>query len=821
MNGKMNIYTRTTGVVAFALALVACSTTKRLGENDILYTGVKKIHIESVTGEEVHGSVETAVKEPLSVKPNNPLYSPYVRTPLPIGLWAWNYFYTDKKGGIESWLYRTLAKQPVLMSEVKPELRVRLVEDILDNHGYFDSRAGYEVITQKNPKKSRVNYSVEVAEPWFYSHVEFPGDEGSAAQAIRKLQASSNVKMGVQYNVDSLMLERVRITNRLREQSYYYFRPEFIEYLADTVAQKHEVDLRMTLAKGIPSAALQPYKIGGVSVSLYDSQYSGPQSGNRPNRPDTTGSRGVSRSDTTAFRGRPGGSDTTALRSRSERFSSFDTTSYNGIKIRYQKPARIRTKLLARALTVQPGQPARLSDINTTLTNLTKLGIFRSVNMEVTPLDSLRQGDKLDMKITATFDQPLEAELETDFSYKSSSFIGPGAAFSVKHNNLFHGGEVFSVSLDGAYEWQTGNNSENSLSMNSYEAGITTSLAFPRLIAPQFIRRNKYPMHTTFNLGASMLRRAGFFSMSSFDFNMSYDFQTSRTSKHNLSLFKFTYNHTFNTSAEFKEMVPEGSAIAQSFDDQIIPSASYTYTWNKPVGKAKENQIVWMSTLTSAGNILSGLWSLAGKEKPGMLFGSEFSQFAKVTSEIRYFKKLGRSTTLAMRLDGGIGYPYGNMDVLPYSEQFYIGGANSIRAFTARSIGPGSFVPDLTDNNGYFDQMGDMKIEGNMEFRFGIVAGLKGAVFLDAGNIWLLRDYKDENGNETRPGGKIGETNFFDAIALGTGAGLRYDLQFLIIRVDMGIGLHLPYDTGKKGYYNIPSFKDDGHAFHLAIGYPF
>lgn len=767
MNIRIGILTQAIGLSVLVLTS-ACSTTKRLGENDILYTGVKKMTITSVTGGDVPGSVESDVKDPLSVKPNNPLYSPYVRTPLPIGLWAWNYLYTEKNKGIKRWLYRTLAKQPVLISDVKPELRTGLVKDILDNNGYFGSSADYELVGERNPKKSRINYRVDIAEPWTYDTVKFPAVQGPVTRAISDMQASSNVKAGAQYNIDTLTRERIRITNNLREQTYYYFRPDYIEYLADTT-RRLNVDLRMVLAKGIPAAALQPYDIGDISVSLFSSQ---------------------------------GGGDP-------------DSTVYNGMKIWYQKPRKIRPKILARALTLHPGQPARLSDINTTLTNLTKLGIFRYVNLEVTPLDSLKPGDKMDMKITAAFDQPLEAEFEVDFAHKSSGFIGPGTMFSVKNKNALRGGETFSVRLNGGYEWQTGNSNDgNSLSMNSYEIGINTSLALPRVVAPKFIPRNDYPARTTFNLGADLLRRAGYFSMTSFSFGTSYDFQTSRTSHHNLTLLKFTFNHTFNKTEKFDEFIGDRPVLARNFENQFIPSASYTYVWIKPVGRKKENKIVWGSSVITAGNIFSGIRSLLKQEKPGKIFGTEFSQFVKLISEIRYFKKVGEKNTLATRFYAGAAVPYGNLDILPYVEQFYIGGANSIRAFTIRSIGPGSFIPNKDDNKGYFDQMGEMKLEANVEFRFGLLGDLQGAVFLDAGNIWLLR--KDE----TRPGGEIGEGNFLKSIATGTGAGLRYDLSFLVLRLDVGIGLHLPYDTGKKGYYNIPKFKD-GLGVHLAIGYPF
>ena len=164
-------------------------------------------------------------------------------------------------------------------------------------------------------------------------------------------------------------------------------------------------------------------------------------------------------------------------------------------------------------------------------------------------------------------------------------------------------------------------------------------------------------------------------------------------------------------------------------------------------------------------------------------------------------------------------YAYGYQTVAPYSEQFYIGGANSIRAFTVRSIGPGSYRPE-DKQYGYLDETGDVKLEANVEYRFPILGDLYGAAFLDAGNVWLLREQKNEEGENIRPGGLLTLRNFAKSIALGTGVGLRYDLTFLVIRLDLGIALHDPYDTGKKGYYNIPKFKD-GLGLHFAIGYPF
>jgi outer membrane protein assembly factor BamA len=196
--------------------------------------------------------------------------------------------------------------------------------------------------------------------------------------------------------------------------------------------------------------------------------------------------------------------------------------------------------------------------------------------------------------------------------------------------------------------------------------------------------------------------------------------------------------------------------------------------------------------------------------------GNRYSQFLKLTSEIIKYRQVSENSQVAMRLMGGIGYAYGNSRVMPYSEQFYIGGANSIRAFQIRSIGPGSYHPEKRSVTAYLDQTGDIKLEGNIGYRFKIAGRLNGAVFVDAGNVWLLRKEKE------RPGGEFRLKDLWREIALGTGFGLRYDITYIVIRADLGVALHAPYNTGKPGYFNIRNYDfRDGLVLNLAIGYPF
>lgn len=763
---------RDIGLLAAVLLLAACSTTRRLGEGEVLYTGVKKIRIEPDSGVVLTAAAESAVKEPLSVAPNNPLYSPYVRTPLPIGLWAYNYLYTPKEKGFKYWFYKRLAKQPVLISKVQPALRTKVAEQVLENFGYFGSGAEDTLLYRKHGRKAKVSYTLRIAPPWHYSQITYPTVDQGMKHLVDSLHATSLLRVGAQYNMDSLTLERKRISELLRNRGYYYFRPEYLEYLADTTRGRRQVDLRLNLKPNTPDVALKPYRVGEITVRLTNIK--------------------------------PGTADTLTLRNA---------------RVIAQRPMKIRPKILSRALSLEPGQLFTVDAQSRTQTALNKLGIFRSVNLGVTPLDSLRGADTLDVVIDAQFDYPLEAALETDVTSKSNSFIGPGITFKVSNNNLFRGGEVLAVKLNGSYEWQTGNKKSGGRSsqLNSYELGLNTTLDIPRLLLPAFMtRRLKYAGSTSFQLGIDLMNRPDFFRLIAFSGSAGYNFQTSPYSRHSLTVFKLTYNKLLHTTEAFDKTMDENPAIAMSFRNQFVPSISYTYTFDKTYGATGNRRFYWQNSFTSAGNILSGVLSLFGEKQPQRLFGNQFSQFVKEVSEVKFYHRIGRRNSwLATRLLVGVGYAYGNSEVMPYSEQFYIGGANSIRAFTVRSLGPGSYRPPEDDRNGYLDQTGDFKLEANVEFRFGILGKLGGAVFLDAGNIWLLKN------DPKRPGAELKWKGLLKEIALGTGFGLRYDISYLVIRADLGIGLHTPYpNPHKTGYYNIPSFKD-GLGFHLAIGYPF
>jgi len=750
------------------LLLASCSTTRRLPQGEQLYTGVKKVEIAtSADGQPIPDGLADQLKETVDVAPNNYIRMLHWRYPFPLGLWVYNNW-PNPDHGFKHWIYNKLAAEPVLVSDVRPEVRTHMLDELLDNNGYFRGTASYTINTAKNPRKASITYTVNPGPAYLIDSIQLLPDTTHLYHLIDSIASCDTYLVpGSRFCTDSLGTVRTRIANKLRNRGYYYFRPEYIEYLADSIGRRGYIGLRLTIPSGTPKNALTRWSTGNITL--------------RANKPY--------------------GGD------------HFDTIPTPRGMLIQMMPSRLRRALIPECVTFRRNRTFTVRDMERTQTYLARLGIFSAININVKP-DTLSAQPRLDVDIDCTFDTPLEASIEVNASSKSNSYIGPGATFSVTNRNLFGGGEQLSVALTGTYEWQTGRSGAQKSSLfNSYEIGITGSLAFPRLIAPKFIPRRRRELNwTRITLNADLLNRPHYFKMAQFNMSYSYEWQASRHVFTTFTPFKLTYTKLINTTQVFDSITAANPAIALSFRSQFIPQISYTYNYNRKFDRDNILNVMW--SVQEAGNLFWGIYKAFGVKGEKELFGTPFSQFVKGQCQVVYNRRLAGDNWLVGRVAVGAAHAYGNSSQVPYSEQFYVGGANSVRAFTVRSIGPGSYHAPSDEAAGYFDQTGTFKFEANVEYRFPIVGPIHGALFVDSGNVWLLKN------DPQRPGGKLQGSSFLEDLALGTGVGVRFDISMLVVRADLGIGIHAPYDTGRRGYYNMTSF-GNSLAFHLAIGYPF
>lgn len=792
------------------LLLAGCSVTQHLPEGQQLYTGLRKMDIQNEDRSSFGQTALNSAEKPMRLAPNGAMFgSPYRRWPwISPGLFFYNRLAGDStRSG--KWLFDKLATKPIFISDVNPSARARVAQNILREQGYLQAQVTSEIIAEKKDSlQAKVQYHIDMGQPYLYDSIQYLSPILLQDSTVLNHREITQMHRGDNFSVDALAIDRKIVGARLRENGFYYFRPNDITFEADTLIAPGKVWLRTLLSANLPMHSRRPWQLGRIEVLIQ--------------RPSEIGSTPR---------------DSLQLDSN--------------LLVRFTGKMPIRRSVLNHRIKMRSGQIYSQKNEDATLSALSTLGTFAGTQFVFTPRqkpDTLQaytiageerkvadsvsvnrlflpysEAGTLDLGISLLQDKLWDFSVEGLYKVKSNNFMGPGLNLGLARHNVFRGGEVLSFDLYGSYEWQTGHSpfSRRALDINTYQLGADLSLTVPTISFPGL--RDKFlglTAQTTLTASASILNRAGFFRMNALGLSLVYDFSQSSIHRHSLTPLSLTYSSLRSRSLEFDTLMMENPALRLGLQSQFIARMSYNYTYDNIFNRSHAHHLWMRFGISEGGNLLNAGYALAGRpyNNTKTLLNVPFAQFVKGTAEIRYTFTIDRNQSLAMRLGSGVIYSFGNMKVPPYSEQFYVGGANSIRAFTVRSLGPGSYVPDTGNKYGFIDQTGNFKLEANLEYRGKLMGNLHGAVFLDSGNVWLIRP------DERRPGGSLREItsarDFFNQIALGTGVGLRYDLSFLVVRIDTGFGLHLPYTTTRRGYYNIPRFSD-GLGFHLAIGYPF
>lgn len=757
------------------LLLASCSTTKNLRDGDQLFIGLTKIEYNNADEDDKNTDHYVTTKEEveasLATAPNGALFgSSYYRTPFPYGLWIWNAF-SGSKNKIAQWITKTFGKAPVLMRQVNPELRASVAQSVLHNHGYLNGKVSYKVVPQKNPKKAKIGYTVDFGPLYTIDSLEYLGFPSEADSLIRKTMDEALIGKGSPLDASAMDAERNRLSKIFRNNGYYFYQPGFASYLADTTAVPGKAQLRLQMADNLPGIALRKWYIGRINIDI--------------------------------------------RKQFMEQLTDSFSHRYFTVRFKGKRPP-IRPRIILADLKLRPRQLFSYDKYTESLNKINGSGQFSSVEFNFTPRDTTGLCDTLDINLSCTFGKPYDFYIETNYKNKINGRHGPELVVGFVKRNAFRGGEKLDINLHGSYEWEQGGNVNGaSGNMNSYEYGADASIEFPRLIVPFLKRRRYFTTPSTYaKVSMNVLNRPDYFKMHTFSAEWTYTWQRSIKWRHEFSPLTLQYQKLNRTTAKFDSILYENPYLQTSMQNVFIPKMHYTLTYSSAAHS--RNPLVWETTITEAGNILTlgymaagNKWSDTDKE----LFKNPYAQFLKLETDISKTWAVGEKSHLVAHANAGIIYSYGNSRTAPYSEQFYVGGANSIRAFAVRSIGPGSYTTDVSRLS-YLDQTGDIKLQLNLEYRFNLFGGLYGAAFIDAGNVWALRD------DGYRHGSQFKLKNALKEMALGTGVGIRYDLDFLVLRLDWGVGLHVPYETGKSGFYNIPKFKD-GQALHLAVGYPF
>ena len=813
------------GVLTALLPLVllaSCSTTKNIPDDDQLFVGLTKIDYQKYQPSTHFDNTQAEIEAALATAPNGALFgSSYYRSPIQYRLWIWNYA-NGSHGRFKQWLNRSFGKAPVLMSQVNPTLRASVVQSVLRNNGYMHGSVKFHEVPQKNKKKMKIGYTVVLDTLFTVDSLEYVHFPEPMQQLIDSTRAEQVLTPGSPFAVAGLDSERNRVYRLMRNNGYYYFQPGYSSYLADTLMVPNHAQLRLQLADSLPEESLRQWYIGNRTFTL------------RRSAMEARTASGAMNTDTLMVRRRRGGTVPMA-------FINY-----------YGKSSPVSTRVLMRNMRLRRGRAYSYDAYTESVQKLNSTGVFSSVDFQFTPRaasagDSASlSADTLDLAVTMTLDKPYDFYVETNFVNRTIGRFGPELKVGFTRRNLFRSAEKLDINLHGSYEWQTSSSDNN---MNSYQYGVDGSVEFPYIIAP-FVgeglgsdrpRRRRRPRRfystpwTILKASTDIIHRPNYYKMHIVSGELTYRWQTAETMRHEFSPLTVKYQFMNSHTAKFDELAMSNPYIMVSMGDYFIPKMRYTFTYASK--SARLNPIRWETTLEESGNVSSLYFLSRGEkwsEKNKKMFKNPYSQFLKIETDFTKTWRLGSAAQLVGHLNAGYIYSYGNSDSEPFSETFYVGGANSIRAFTVRSIGPGAFPGLGSRQMSYMLQNGNVKFVANLEYRTHLFGSLYGAVFLDGGNVWSTADWKldyDENRSEEDTefvdawnmaftDTKFIAKKFFRELATGTGVGLRYDLDFLILRVDWGFGLHLPYDTGKSGYFNIPRFKDM-HTLHVAIGYPF
>lgn len=743
---------------AFCLFLVACSATKHLPEGDKLYTGAR-IKLEGTTEltRKEHIVLRSDLQGLTRPKPNTRFLG------LPLKLNLYNFFYKSKK------FRDKIGEPPVLLSSVDLQFNSKVLQNHSENKGFFKALVTGDTVVKK--KKAYAVYTVKAGDQYTIDNVAYENDSSQLSRAIQATTAQSLLKTGDPYDLDVIKGERLRVDAYLKENGFYFFAPDYLIIKVDSTSGNNTVDMRVSVKPETPREARQAYRINNVFVYT-------------------------------------GYNTNVALDT-----SKANAELYKGYYI-VDRRKRFKPRLFTQILRFDPGDIYNRTDHNLTLNRLINLDLFKFVKNRFEPVTDSAKLDAY-YYLTPLPKQSLRAEVTA--TNKSNNLTGTQLSANWSNRNRFRGGERLSISAYVGSEIQFGGSWKG---YNTYRSGAEVNLTVPRFFVPGFPKLNTrggFVPRTNLQLGYDLLNRRKLYTLNQYRAGLGYIWKESLQKQHDFYPIVINYVQPLDVTQQFLDSAKRYPYLLRVIDSQFIIGSSYQYTLNQVTNGILKPNSFYFNGLVDLSGFLAGLFTKESADNKKRIMNSVFNQYVKLEADFRYYRRLGLKSAWANRIIAGYGIPYGNSRYLPYIKQFFVGGNNSLRAFRARTVGPGSY-PLLASTESFPDQTGDIKLEFNTEYRPHISGPLYGAVFLDAGNIWLA------NEDPTRPGAKFSK-NFLNELAIGGGVGIRFDITLFVIRFDVGIPLREPWQDSPWLLNQIrlgeKEWRRDNIIYNLGIGYPF
>lgn len=770
--------------IVFGLLMVilmsSCNITRFVPEGKYL---VKKNAVVVEDNDDDHDKIEKSkLSSFITLKP----YRETFQTNLP----TWIYYKWEKhqKSKIWAWMNKTFGKEPVYYDPAGAKNSARQMMRYLDNIGYFHSKVTHSVDLNENRKRATVTYNVYPSQPYYVRKINYVIDDTLARRYIMRDSINFQLKEGDIYDAYDLNEQRDLITERLKNSGYFYFNRDNIYYEVDSNFMNHTMEITMRL-KTTP-LTFKKYYIRDIHIYP----------------------------------------DFTIFRMNSRPVDSAQLTVQTGMRKRlntwdfhyFDKP-QVKPQTFSRSIHVIEGLPYNLRSVTNTYKALANYRLFRNVNIE---FDSVSSPDDsrnlLDCRITMQQNDVHSFTVQAEGT-NSEGDLGIKGSFSYANKNIFHGAETFQLSIKGGLEAQTiiGENTEVKQTFNTKELGFTASLNFPKFFSPFALTNfaREYQPTTSVALGMNAQIRY-YYSRYISTATFSYDWKSNARSSHYFAPINLNGVKIANVNFDFQhylDIEETSQRKKDQYTSHLILGTRYSYTYNTQSIRNSSSFVYLRADLETSGNLLSlfnNTKLMTTDENHHEIMGIRYAQYVRSSVDFRQHIDLGRQNWLVFRQFVGIGVPYGNSQDLPFERSFYGGGANGLRGWLYRTVGPGGYYSDEDKT----ESTGDIQLELNAEYRFPIYNIFNGALFIDAGNVWTYHPI------ESMPDADFKFNSFYKQVAVDAGVGLRMDVSFLMLRFDLAYAMRNPYKDENGSYWR---FNNDiwGHFDNLrlqvGIGYPF